>query len=94
MTTPSDLFAPLLEGLPLAVKVIQDGLPRAEEQLAQSEQRLATLTQQPEWETLPAKEQARQIRSAKADVAKDKRSLSQARSTHAKLEKLRQRGLL
>jgi len=94
MTTPSDLFAPLLEGLPLAVKVIEDGLPRAEEQLAQSGQRLATLTQQPEWETLPAKEQARQIREAKADVAKDKRSLSQARAAYAKLEKVRREGLL
>ena len=94
MTTPSDLFAPLLESLPRAIQVIENGLPRAEKQLAESEQRLADLTKQPEWETLPKREQNRQIREAKADVAKDKRSLSRARSTHAKLEKVRREGLL
>jgi len=87
MTTPSDLFAPLLESLPRAIQVIENGLPRAEKQLAESEQRLADLTKQLEWETLPKREQNRQIREAKADIATDQKTLSQARSAHVKLEK-------
>lgn len=94
MKAQPDLFATMFEGLPLAIKVIQDGLPRAEKQLAESEQRLADITKQPHWETLTEKDQAMLTREAKADVARNKKSLSEARAAHAKLKKLKQVGLL
>jgi len=84
----------LLESLPRAIQVIENGLPRAEKQLAESEQRLADLTKQPEWETLPKREQNRQFREVKADIATNKKTLSQARYAHAKLDRLRQEGHL
>ena len=92
--TLSELSACLREGLPRAIQVIKDGLPRAEKQLADSEQRLADITKQPHWETLPAKAQAMLTREARADVARNKKSLSEARAAHAKLKKLKQVGLL
>ena len=83
--------ADFLHGSSKSVEVVPN-LP-AEKQLADSELRLADLTKQQDWEKLTKREQARQIREAKADVAKDKKTLSQAQSAKAKLERMRKRGL-
>src|SRR5256885_8877106 len=68
------------------IQIIEDGIPRARDQLLQSEERLANLSNQPEWDNLSAKDQALLTREAEKDVNTSKKSLSDAQSALAKLK--------
>jgi hypothetical protein len=78
-----------IKGLQHAIQIIENGIPKAKKQLAQSEQKLANLSTSPRWKKLSKIEKDRAMREAKAEVEMDKQSLINAQTV---LRNLKTRG--